>query len=215
MTRKPSRTIAAVPLLVSTTRQGSQPAWAETRTADAKWASEAANQVRGSGRRLAGVASVALSARLEPVSPGHHDTMPVPRPVGWNTEFPALPGRGAQNQQDDHKEPAIKLAVIRSTRNGTYTLDVRLILRDDEVERAIQAHYICAVVTYLDAETRRVWEKQRDALIEETAWRPGAREMLMSPVPATDEIFRQMWVGIKRMVHSTRNRGLEVTVQRR
>lgn len=213
MSRKLSGTIAPVPLLVSTTRQGSSPQ-AETQAADAAWASEAAYKVSGSGRRLAGVPSVALTERLEPGRPGiqPHETAPTPQPHGWNRDFPTLPGRGAHDSQEEQNEPAIQLAVTRSISNGAYTLEVRLILRDDDVERAIHAHYICAVVTYLDIETRRAWEKHRDALIEETAWRPSAHDMLMSPVPATDEIFRQMLVGIKRMVHNGRNRGLEVTV---
>jgi hypothetical protein len=208
-----SGTVAPVPLLVSTPRQGSSPQ-AETRAADAAWASEAATKVCGSGRRLAGVPSVALARGLEPGRPGSqsHDTMPAAPPVGWNNEYPSLPGRGAHEQSDDPKQPAIKLVVTRSTSNGIYYLEVRLILRDDDVERAIHAHYISEVVTYLDVETRRAWEKHRDALIEETAWRPGAREMFLSPVPATDEIFRQLWVGLKRLHHDSRNRGLEVTV---
>jgi hypothetical protein len=194
MSRKRPRTIAPVPLRVSHLRQGSLP--------------QAETTLVGSGRRLAGVPSVTLSARLEPGRPGnsHHDSILQSYPVGWNTDFPSLPGRGAQDSSDEPQEPAIKLAIARSRCNGTYSIAVRLITRDEAVEQAINAHYICAIVTYLDVGTRRAWEKHRESLIEEKRDGYGNEGVTYFLSPGW------MWVTAKQIFHTTRDCGLEVTV---
>ncbi len=206
MSRKLTGTVVAIPLLVSTMRQGSAPQ-AETRTADAAWASEAAYQVRGSGRRLAGVPSVALR-RLEPGRPGRqqHDATTVSPSVGWNNDLPTLPGRGAHDSQEEQKEPAIKLAISRNRDGGTHYIDVRLVPRDDVVEEALHRHYVTAVVTYLDAETRRAWENKRAKLIDEKRDGYGTDGVSYFLSPGW------MWVTAKQIFHTTRDMGLEVTV---
>ena len=193
MSRKLTGTVAPIPLLVSTARQGSSP--------------QAETTVVGSGRRLAGVPGVALR-RLEPSRPGRqqHDTTPVSPPVGWNNEWPTLPGRGAHDSQEEQKEPAIKLAISRSRDGGTYYIDVRLVPRDDAVEDALHRHYVTAVVTYLDVETRRAWENKRASLIDEKRDGYGTDGISYFLSPGW------MWVTAKQIFHTTRDTGLEVTV---
>jgi hypothetical protein len=210
----PPRRIGLRPLLVGTLRQGSPPAWDETRAhvADTGIPEGVA---RGSGRRLGAIGTVPLARRLEPGRTGNgpSETTPAPHPIGWNKEFPSLPGRGARGQEAPERPPAITLLIRRSMCGDIYHLHVQMMPRDEVAEAAIRNHYIAATVTYLDRAMRREWEAKRYALIEESAWRPGGRAMLMSPVPVTDEILRQTWVGIKRWWHASQvDRGLEVTV---
>ena len=134
------------------------------------------------------------------------------RPGGWNTDYPDLPGRGAQDGTELPYSPAVMLRIERSRCQDRYRLHVTLTTRDDKSAAAIHDHWICAVVTYLDRETRKAWEAHDSKLAAEHGqhWR---QVNWLNSGSITDAMFASAWTGIKRWYHdSYRDHGLEVTV---
>ena len=141
--------------------------------------------------------------------PGGRSGVPAD-PIRWNEDYPELPaneGRGGQDSTDD--TPVILLSIRRSRCRGRYTLVMKLSPRDERVAQAIHDHWICAVVTYLDRETRKRWQDKLDELRSEAAghWQ---RTTLFAPIPDPLDLA---WTGLKTWWHRNHvARGLEVTV---
>lgn len=141
--------------------------------------------------------------------PGGRSGVPA-LPMRWNEDYPEVPsneGRGGQDSTDE--TPVILLSIRRSRCRGRYYLEMKLSPRDERVAQAIHDHWICAVVTYLDRETRKHWEERLDELRSEAAghWQ---RTTLFAPIPDPLDLA---WTGLKTWWHRNHvDRGIEVTV---